>query len=151
MDDEKQEDAVKRFYRLYAVTDGRTGRFDYWLPVLVTVAVTLVVCVAAAMLPPLAGDLLVVVWLLGTVVPVYCGTVRRLHDSGHRAAWAALIAALALGGAVLIGVCETAGLEGTAFTATAAAGILACGLSLFFWVALGSMPGKPDDPARIER
>jgi uncharacterized membrane protein YhaH (DUF805 family) len=74
-------------FKNYANFSGRTRRRDYWLFVLVHLAVALV-----SLLPAMLGDGLpfmipFYLYFLATLVPVLALIVRRLHDTGKSGWW----------------------------------------------------------------
>ncbi len=72
-------DAMKRFFRKYAVFSGRASRGEYWWSIL---GVFLMSVVASLVSPiPVLGPILGIALSLGLVVPNIAVSVRRLHDT----------------------------------------------------------------------
>lgn len=94
--------AVSRFFRKYTTFVGRASRSEYWWVALLNVVVITVLLlpaiiyaasVDAALGQGLVGallQLLLMVYLLGTIVPSIAVTVRRLHDANF-SGWLVLV------------------------------------------------------------
>jgi uncharacterized membrane protein YhaH (DUF805 family) len=88
-------DALKK---KYADFSGRACRTEYWMFVLCSIIVGIVLAIVDAMI---TGGLLGIVYLLGIIIPSIAVTARRLHDT-NRSGWWMLISVIPLVGLVLI-------------------------------------------------
>lgn len=75
-------EAIKRFYKKYAVFSGRASRSEYWFVVLFYSLVSLAAIVLAAIAPPLAViiGIVLILFCLASIVPSLALYARRLHD-----------------------------------------------------------------------
>lgn len=75
-------EAIKRFYKKYAVFRGRASRSEYWFVVLFYSLVSLAAIVLAAIAPPLAViiGIAFILFCLASIVPSFALYARRLHD-----------------------------------------------------------------------
>ncbi|WCC79131.1 DUF805 domain-containing protein [Cutibacterium equinum] len=93
-------DAIKLYFKNYAVFEGRASRSEYWWSALF---VTLVYIALSALSAASGGSqgssmivvLLYAVWTLGNLVPSLAIQVRRLHDT-NRSGWWVLISLIPL-------------------------------------------------------
>lgn len=88
-------EAVKRFYKKYAVFRGRASRSEYWFVKLFYFLVDLAAMVLyaiATVIPPLAVIIYIALLLfyIANIVPSFALYVRRLHDA-NMSAWFILI------------------------------------------------------------
>ena len=79
-------EAVASYFKNYANINGRASRNEYWYTVLFQTLMFVALMVLPLFLPlDLAGfipQVLIVPWILATVTPAVCVTIRRLHDVG---------------------------------------------------------------------
>jgi uncharacterized membrane protein YhaH (DUF805 family) len=79
-------EAIASYFKNYANVNGRASRNEYWFTVLFQVLVCFVILVLPTFVPYMLGTLapqvLILPWLLATVTPGICVTIRRLHDVG---------------------------------------------------------------------
>lgn len=75
-------EAIKRFYKKYAVFRGRASRSEYWFVVLFYSLVSLAAIVLAVIAPPLAVIISIafILFCLASIVPLFALYARRLHD-----------------------------------------------------------------------
>lgn len=75
-------EAIKRFYKKYAVFRGRASRSEYWFIVLFYSLVSLAAIVLAVIAPPLAViiGIAFILFCLASIVPSFALYARRLHD-----------------------------------------------------------------------
>jgi len=100
------EQAFRRFWRGYARFSGRASRSEYWWATLVLTVVTFVALVlpgtiailsenltGSSSVPPVfvVAVVLSLAWLLGTIVPSFAVTARRLHDGNFSALFLLLL------------------------------------------------------------
>ena len=75
----------------YMGFNGRTGRSEFWLFILVQCLIVVFGLILAGIIDLLA--LLLALYLLGTLIPTLAATVRRLHDT-NRGSWWLLLAVI---------------------------------------------------------
>ena len=95
--------------RKYAAFGGRARRKEFWMFVLVHLAVLILLSVADAALGTTVGDDLGIIALsyyVLTIVPSLAVSVRRLHDTG-RSGWWLLLNIVPIVGALVILVFHT--------------------------------------------
>jgi uncharacterized membrane protein YhaH (DUF805 family) len=112
--------ALDRFWKKYATFTGRASKSEYWWAVLfiaITGAVVNVIDAAglismnlssASATQPFApsplfviGAILVGLWGLALIVPIYAVTVRRLHDT-NRSGWFILMGFIPYAGPIIL-------------------------------------------------
>lgn len=93
-----------RGLRNYATFTGRASRREYWMFVLASLLILVVLSgvdtLIAVTEPPWLGAF-TLLYVLGMCVPVASATVRRLHDTG-RAGWWLLVALVPLVGSIIL-------------------------------------------------
>lgn len=96
-------EAIKRFYKKYAVFRGRASRSEYWFVVLFYSLVSLAAIVLAAIAPPLAViiGIAFILFCLASIVPSFALYARRLHDVNISAWFIVIQQVLALIGGIL--------------------------------------------------
>lgn len=99
-------EAIKRFYKKYAVFRGRASRSEYWFVSLFYFLVDLAAMVLyaiATVIPPLAVIICIayLLFCLASIVPSFALYARRLHDA-NMSAWFILIRVLPTIGYILI-------------------------------------------------
>ena len=99
-------EAIKRFYKKYAVFRGRASRSEYWFVSLFYFLVDLAAMVLyaiATVIPPLAViiGIAYLLFCLASIVPSFALYARRLHDA-NMSAWFILIRVLPTIGYILI-------------------------------------------------
>lgn len=99
-------EAIKRFYKKYAVFRGRASRSEYWFVKLFYYLVGLafiVLYAIATVIPPLAIiiDIALLLFYIANIVPSFALYARRLHDA-NMSAWFILIQVLPTIGYILI-------------------------------------------------
>jgi len=85
--------AWKTCMRKYVAFNGRAGMREYWMFMVVNV-------VTAIVLAAISAGILGIVYVLGTVVPMFSAMARRFHDQG-RSGWMCLIGFVPIVGQVL--------------------------------------------------
>jgi uncharacterized membrane protein YhaH (DUF805 family) len=113
-------EAVKRFFKKYATFSGRASLSEYWWWFLVNYAVYFALGLVALLLgggggsiaadgtmaPPSAGSvvagLLIGAYALGTIVPQFALTARRLHDGNFSALFILIALVPIIGGLILL-------------------------------------------------
>lgn len=107
--------AVSRFFRKYATFTGRASRSEYWWVALLNGVVVAVLLIPAAIYAANTGaalgqglvgallQLLLMVYLLGTIVPSIAVTVRRLHDANF-SGWLVLLHLIPSVGSVIVAI-----------------------------------------------
>jgi uncharacterized membrane protein YhaH (DUF805 family) len=106
--------AVQRFFKKYAMFNGRASRSEYWWWALISIGVSIIlnIMIAAGSSTTsygstagpgtVIGGILALIWGLGTIVPSLALSVRRLHDV-NMSGWMLLIALVPfLGGLALL-------------------------------------------------
>lgn len=83
----------------YAEFSGRSRRAEYWMFALFNLIVVILLAVIEGILG--TGQILGLVYSLGTLVPGLAVTVRRLHDT-DRSGWWILISIIPLLGALIL-------------------------------------------------
>lgn len=93
-------DAVRRFFKKYAVFSGRASRSEFWYWELAAVIISVVFSV----LRSISGVFLVleVLWSLAVLVPSLALGARRLHDTGKSGWWQLLLFLPVIGWIILI-------------------------------------------------
>ena len=96
-------EAIKRFYKKYAVFRGRASRSEYWFVVLFYSLVSLAAIVLAVIAPPLAViiGIAFILFCLASIVPSFALYARRLHDVNISAWFIVIQQVLALIGGIL--------------------------------------------------
>ena len=83
----------------YTAFSGRTKRSDFWLFVLAQTIIFLIGLILVNLHD--AASVVLVLYLLGTLIPTFAATVRRLHDTGRGFWWLPLGASFTPVGCVL--------------------------------------------------
>lgn len=96
-------EAIKRFYKKYAVFRGRASRSEYWFVVLFYSLVSLAAIVLAVIAPPLAVIISIafILFCLASIVPSFALYARRLHDVNISAWFIVIQAVLSIIGGIL--------------------------------------------------
>jgi uncharacterized membrane protein YhaH (DUF805 family) len=87
--------------RQYVDFEGRARRTEYWMYILVTVGIAIVLAVLDSLLFGTSSRVLGLIYALATLLPSLGVTVRRLHDTS-RSGWWVLISAIPLIGAIVL-------------------------------------------------
>lgn len=87
-------DVIKK----YAVFSGRASRKQYWMFVLVSFIITIILGIIDA---ALRSPILVIIYDLALLIPGLAVGVRRLHDTG-RSGWWLLLGLIPLVGAIIL-------------------------------------------------
>jgi uncharacterized membrane protein YhaH (DUF805 family) len=82
----------------YAVFSGRARRTEYWMFLLVSIIVAVVLSFIDAMV---TGGILGLVYGLGIIIPSIAVAVRRMHDT-NRSGWWVLISLVPLVGVLIL-------------------------------------------------
>ncbi len=81
------QEAIKAVLGNYAKFDGRARRSEYWYFVLFYAVVVIVLQVLGALTDPMVGSLLVGLFVLAVIIPMFAVGVRRMHDTDHSGWW----------------------------------------------------------------
>ncbi len=90
-------DAVKLFYKKYAVFNGRASRAEYWYPALFIFTITLALGITGAVFGLFSTSLQTIfgvvslLFSLSTFVPSLAVMVRRFHDIDRSGWWSLII------------------------------------------------------------
>jgi uncharacterized membrane protein YhaH (DUF805 family) len=101
------------FNRLYFTTDGRIGRGEYWIGLLILAAIVIVVSlIVAAILGPLSFAAKLIIFIVELIVayPCYALFAKRFQDRGRPGNYAAI----PVGIYILIALLTLLGLTGDA-------------------------------------
>lgn len=82
--------AVQRFFKKYAVFNGRASRREFWWVILFMVLCDLGIGIVAGLLSFISlamPTILGILWWLATIVPYVAVTIRRLHDTNKSGWW----------------------------------------------------------------
>jgi len=93
-------DAVRTCFSKYADFNGRAARPELWYFVLFVCLVHLVMRIIETIVPTI-GHILIIVFLLGTIVPMLAVGARRLHDV-DKSGWLQLIQIIPLIGIIAL-------------------------------------------------
>ena len=102
----------KQFWTRYFDFNGRTGRKDYWMTVLVNVAILFTLIFVSAATGSTAITFLYAVLWLAMLVPSISMVVRRLHDTGRSGAWFFICFVPIIGSLILLFFLVTRGQTG---------------------------------------
>ena len=80
-------DFYKEFWTRYFDFNGRTGRKDYWMTVLVNMAIIFTLFFMAGATDSSAFLMIYTVFALAAFIPSIAILVRRLHDTGRSGLW----------------------------------------------------------------
>ena len=94
----------KEFWVKYAKFNGCATRREFWITLMVNVAILLVLMLISKFIPAIAGAY-AVAWL-ATFVPTIAITTRRLHDAGKSGHWQWLYFTVYGGIAVIVFLCQ---------------------------------------------
>jgi len=91
--------------RHYATFTGRTGRREYWMFVLASLLILIVLSGVDSLIavtePPWLGAV-TLLYVLAMCVPVASATVRRLHDTGRTGWWLLVVLVPVVGSIILV-------------------------------------------------
>jgi len=125
---------VKYCFRNYAVFKGRASRPEYWWFYLFTFLGSGVAQLVWSRSPSL-GLILIWAWALGSAVPSWAVTSRRLQDTGH-SLWWAVFTMLLIGPIIAVGLINPALAKATRPLAFLFLGLLVAFFVLLVWLLI---------------